>query len=110
MLFGSGLIDRRGLGTELYVDGLAVDLVGPFEVRTMTLGGMAMAGATRLAALHHSLQHRSLAEALQLFDAPFEFMEALPVAFQDRAVLLAPNSSLGRGALHVSSGNNTGRV
>ena len=40
MLFGGGLIERRGLRTELDVDGFALDLVGPFEVRAMTLGGV----------------------------------------------------------------------
>ena len=35
MLFDGGLIERRGLRVELHVDGFALDLVGPFEVRAM---------------------------------------------------------------------------
>jgi hypothetical protein len=38
ILFRGGQIQWGGLRAELHVDGLTVDLVGPFEVRAMTLG------------------------------------------------------------------------
>ena len=50
---------------ELHVDGLAVDLVGPLEVRAVTLGRIAVSGALRVAALHHSLQDGTLQEIVQ---------------------------------------------
>ena len=68
MLFGRGLIERRGLLAELHVDGFAVDLVGPFKIRAMTLGGIPVAGAVGLAALHHSLQDGPLQEIPQLVE------------------------------------------
>jgi len=45
VLFGGGLIERRRLLAEFQVDRLAFDLVGPFEVRAMTLGSISVAGA-----------------------------------------------------------------
>jgi len=66
VLFRGGQIERGGLRAEPQVDSLAVDFVGPFEVRAMALGGIAMAGAVGLAALHHSLQYGPLEKIPQL--------------------------------------------
>ena len=77
MLFGGGLIERRGLRAELHVDGFALDLVGPFEVRAMTLGRIPVAGAGGLATLHHSLQDGALEEIPQLV----EFLTSLAEAW-----------------------------
>jgi hypothetical protein len=65
VLLCGGLIERRSLRAELHIDGLAVGLVGPFEVRAVTSGGIAVAGALRLAALHHPLQDGSLEKVIQ---------------------------------------------
>ena len=66
MLPGSGLIDGRSLGAEFDVDGLARSLIGPFEVRSVALRRIAVAGALRLAALHHPLQDGALQEIVEL--------------------------------------------
>jgi hypothetical protein len=50
----------------------------------VTLGGVGLAGALSLAALHPSLEHSSLAEILQLLEFPFEIFEAPPMTFQRR--------------------------
>jgi len=58
------------------------------------------------AALHHPLQHRPFAEVLEFLKTPFEFREALRVAFQEGAVAAA--SVLGsRCVWHYSSGKYT---
>ena len=49
-----------------------------------------VARATGFAALHHPLQHRPFAEALQLIEAPFEFLETLRATFQLGSLLRAP--------------------
>src|SRR5260370_36751407 len=53
--FGGGLIERGGLRGDLQGDSLAVDFVGPFAVRAMALGGVAMAVAVGVAAPLQSL-------------------------------------------------------
>src|SRR4029077_11968365 len=66
-----------GLRAEFHVDGFALDLVGPFEVRAMTLRRIPVAGAVGLAALHHSLQDGALQEIPQLV----EFLTSLAEAW-----------------------------
>ena len=65
---------------ELNIDGLAIGLVGPFEVWAVASGGIAVAGALRLAALHHSLQDGPLQEIVQLV----EFLPGLAEAGRGR--------------------------
>ena len=77
VLFDGGLIERRGLRAELHVDGFALDLVSPFEVRAMTLGRIPVASAVGLAALHHSLQDGPFQEISQLV----EFLTSLAEAW-----------------------------
>src|ERR1039458_9212581 len=76
VLFGGGLIERGGLRAELHVDRLALDFVGPFEVRAVTPGRIAVAGALRLAVLHHALQDGPLQEIVQLLEFLPDLMEA----------------------------------
>src|ERR1039458_4975631 len=64
VLLGSGSVERCGLRAELDVDGLAFGLVGPFEIRAVAFGGIVVAGALLLAALHHPLQDGSLQEIM----------------------------------------------
>jgi len=76
MLFGGGLIERGGLRAEFHVDCLAPDLLGPFEVRAVPLGRIAVAGALRLATLHHALQDGPLQEIVQLLEILPDLAEA----------------------------------
>jgi len=77
LLFGGGFIKRRRFRGELNVDGLAVDLVRPFEVRAVAFGRIVVAGALRSAALHHPLQDGSFQEVLELEEFPPGLAEAL---------------------------------
>jgi hypothetical protein len=77
MLPGCRLVEWSGLWGELDVDGLAVDLIGPFEIGAMPFGRIAMAGALRPAALHHPFQDGSLQEEFQLEEFPLSDVEAL---------------------------------
>ena len=86
MLFGGGLIEWRGLGAELHVDGFALDLVGPFEIRAMTMGSIPLAGAVGVTALHHSFQDGPLQEIPQLVEFLPSLAEArVWVAGEDRS-------------------------
>ena len=79
------MIERRGLGAELDVDGLSLDLVGPFEIRAMTMGSIPMAGAIGMAALHHALQNGPLQEIPQLVEFLASLAEAwIGVAGEER--------------------------
>ena len=62
---------------ELNIDGLAIGLVGPFEVWAVASGGIAVAGALRLAALHHPLQDGSLEKVIQLLEFLLGLAESL---------------------------------
>jgi hypothetical protein len=64
------------------MDGLAVEFVGPLPVRTMALGGVCMAGATGLSALHLSFQYGSLAKILQVLQLLLPMQEALRIAIR----------------------------
>ena len=77
VLFGGGLVERGCVGAEPDVDGLALGFVGPFEVRAVTFGGIVVAGALRLAALHHPLQDGSLQEIVQLPELSLRLPEGL---------------------------------
>src|ERR1035438_9785134 len=68
VLSGGGLIERRCLGAEFDVDGLACSLIGPFEVRAVARGRIAVAGALWPAALHHPLQDGPLQKIVQLVE------------------------------------------
>jgi hypothetical protein len=55
------------------------------------------------ATLHHPLQYRPLAEALDSLEVPLELFEALRVAFQDGALFRAPDFAVaGRRMWHYS--------
>ena len=77
MLLSGGLIQWRGLRAEFDIDGLALGLVGQLEIRAVTFGGIAVAGALRLAALHHPLQDGSLQEIIQLLEFSLDLAESL---------------------------------
>ena len=62
------LIEGRCLRAEFDVDGLAGGLIGPFEIRSVALGRVAVADALRLAALHHPLQNGALQETVELLE------------------------------------------
>jgi hypothetical protein len=76
---GGGLVQGCGFRAELYVDRLAVDLIGPFEVGAVTFRRIAMAGAPGLAALHHPFGDGALQKVIQLQKLPLELLEALGV-------------------------------
>ena len=73
------------MGAEFDVDGLARNLIGPFEVRAVTLGGVAVAGALRFAALHHPLQDGALQEKVELVEFLPGQAEALDCGLEGRA-------------------------
>src|ERR1019366_8544684 len=50
---------------------------GPFEIRAVAFGGIVVAGALLLAALHHPLQDGSLQEIIRLLDFPLGLAEPL---------------------------------
>src|ERR1035437_1679376 len=86
VLFGGGLIERRGLGAELDVDGLSLELVGPFEIGAMTARSIPLASAVGMAALHHALQDGPLQEVLQLVEFLASLAEAwVGVAGEERS-------------------------
>jgi hypothetical protein len=98
VLFGGGLVEGRGLRAELHVDGLAVDLVGPFEIRAMPFGGIAVAGALRPSALHHALQDGSLQKAVELLEF---FLQGLAEALCWWAVGRAARGALRQGMMAI---------
>jgi hypothetical protein len=71
------LVEWRSLGAELDVDGFAFGLIGPFEIRAVTFGGIAVASALRLTALHHSFQDGSLQKEIQLLEFSLNVVELL---------------------------------
>ena len=77
VLFGSSLVERRSLRTELHVERLAVYLIGPFEVRPMPPGSVPVAGAVGMAALHHAFRDGPFQEILELE----EFLASLAEAW-----------------------------
>ena len=77
MLLCGCLIEQRSLRGEFHVDGLAVGFVGLFEVWAVTFGGIAVAGALRLAALHHPLQDGSLEKIIQMLEFLLRLAESL---------------------------------
>ena len=76
VLFGGVQVEGSGLWTQLHIDGFALDLVSPFEVGAMTLGGIPVTGAVGMAAFHHALQDGSLEEIPQLLEFPTSLAEA----------------------------------
>jgi hypothetical protein len=80
VLFGGGLIERGGLRAELHVDSFALDLVGPFEVRVVTLGGIPVGKRSSDGRISSCVSRRSLSGNT-------------PVG----GVLGAPGGSVGRG-------------
>ena len=71
-----GLVDRTGGRSQLDIDRFGLRLVGPFPVRTVTFGGIHVAGTGGLATLHGANQDRSLTKILQAL----QFLAELPEA------------------------------
>lgn len=76
VLFGGVLVEGSGLWAKLHVDSFAFDLVSPFEVGAMPLGGIPVTGAVGLAAFHHALQDGPLEEIPQLLELLTSLAEA----------------------------------
>jgi hypothetical protein len=76
VLFGGGLIERRYLRTELYVNRLAMELVCPFEVRTVPLGRVSLTGAVGMATFHHAFQDGAFEEIPELEEFSASLAEA----------------------------------
>lgn len=77
LLLCGGFIERRRFGGELHVDGRAVGLISPFEVRAVAFGWIVVAGALRPAALHRPLQDGAFQKVLKLEKFPPGLAEAL---------------------------------
>ncbi len=83
------MIERRCLGAEFDVDGLARDFIGPLEIRAVPLRRITVAGARWFAALHHSLQDGALQEIVQLVEFLSGLEEALVGGAEGRTGYLA---------------------
>ena len=59
------------IASEFHIDGFALGLIGPLEVRPVAFGRVVTASALGLATLHHALEKRPFAEVLQLLKFPF---------------------------------------
>jgi hypothetical protein len=59
------------VASEFHIDGFAFGLIRQLEVRSVAFGGVMLAGAAGLAALHHALKKRPFAEVLQFLKFPF---------------------------------------
>src|ERR1700722_2916828 len=79
MVLGGCSIQRRHLRVELKIDSLVVNFVGALEVRSVAACGVPVTGALRVATLHHSLEHGSFTEVIELHDLLFEGLEALRI-------------------------------
>jgi hypothetical protein len=95
------------LGAEFDADGLARNLIAPFKVGSVTLGGVAVAGALWLAALHHPLQDGALQEIVELEKFLPGQAEALG-GWEDRTGWFARGHSLFRFSWILSFCINTG--
>ena len=71
------ILVRRGakqghhLAREFHIDGFALGLIRPLEVRTVAFGWILAASALGFAALHHALEKGSYAEVVQFLKFPF---------------------------------------
>ena len=82
ILLRSGAKHGHHFGSEFHIDGFAIGLIRPLEVRSVAFGRVLAASALGFAAFHHPLQNCTFAEILDLLEPPAEFPEALRVAFQ----------------------------
>ena len=71
ILVRGGAKQGHHLASEFYIDGFAVGLIRPLEVRSVAFGRILAASALGLAALHHPLEKRPFAEVLQFLKFPF---------------------------------------
>ena len=71
------------VASEFHIDSFAFGLIRPLEVRSVAFGGVMLAGAAGLAALHNALKNRPFAEVLQFLKFPFERLKASRVAIGD---------------------------
>ena len=84
------ILVRRGakqghhIASEFHIDGFALGLIRPLEVRPVAFGRVVTASALDLATLHHALEKRAFAEVLQLLKLLFESLKAFGVVIWDR--------------------------
>ena len=71
------ILVRRGakqghhIASEFHIDGFALGLIRPLEVRSVAFGWILAASAVGFAALHHALEKRSFAEVVHFLKFPF---------------------------------------
>ena len=63
--------DGHHFTSELHIDGFALGLIGPLEIRAVAFGRILATSALGLAALHHALEKRPFAEVVQFLKFPF---------------------------------------
>ena len=83
MLLGGCSIQGRHFRVKLEVDSLVVNFVGALEVGSVSAGGVPVTGALRIAALHHSFEHGSFTEVVEMQDTLFERFEALRIPLNE---------------------------
>ena len=72
-------IQRCHFRVEFEVNRLVVHFVGALEVGPVAASGIAVTGALLVAALHHSFEHGSFTEIVELHDLLFEGFEAVRI-------------------------------
>jgi len=83
-LLCGGLIDRHLIRGKANVDGFAFGLIGPFKVRPVAFGRIAVTGTAILSAFHHPFQHCSFAKIANFVDLLSQCFEADSVIGEDR--------------------------
>jgi hypothetical protein len=71
MLLRSSTKDGHHFGSEFHIDGFALGLIRPLEVRSVAFVRILATSALGFAAFHHPLEKRPFAEVLQLLKFPF---------------------------------------
>ena len=66
ILVSGGAKNGHYVASEFHIDGFALGLIRPLEVRSVAFGRVLAASALGLATLHHALEQRPFAEVLQL--------------------------------------------
>ena len=70
ILLRSGAKHGHHFGSEFHIDGFAIGLIRPLEVRSVAFGRVLAASALGFAAFHHALEKRPFAEVPQLVEIP----------------------------------------
>lgn len=71
ILVRRGAKDGHHIAGEFHMDGFALGLIRPLEVRPVPFRWILAASALGLATLHHALEKRPFAEVLQVLEFPF---------------------------------------